>query len=70
MGEYNRCYEHFVLLLACREGCIGLPSLAITLTLIWVLLVTRFASTLDDQFIENGSVCEEYDEDYHYVGQR
>jgi hypothetical protein len=31
--------------------------------------VTRFAAALEDQFVEDGSVCKEYDEDDHFIGQ-
>ena len=33
-------------------------------------LITRFASTPEDVFLEDGSVREEYDEDDHFVDQR
>jgi hypothetical protein len=32
--------------------------------------LSRIASALEDEFIEDGNVCEEYDEDDHFVGQR
>jgi hypothetical protein len=31
--------------------------------------VSQIASAAEDLFIENGIVCEEYDEDDHFVGQ-
>ena len=33
-------------------------------------LVTQFALVLEDQFVEESSICKEYDEDDQYVGQR
>ena len=30
---------------------------------------TRVAPSFEDEFMETGNVCEEYDEDEHFVGQ-
>jgi hypothetical protein len=30
----------------------------------------RFALALEDQFVEGGSICKEYDKDDYFVGQR
>jgi hypothetical protein len=32
--------------------------------------ITRFTLDLEDQFIEDGSVCKEYDENDHFIGHR
>jgi hypothetical protein len=42
------------------------------LPLLWngFQLVTQFSSVLEDQFIEDGSICIQYNEDDHFVGQR
>jgi hypothetical protein len=32
--------------------------------------ISQIATAIEDQFIEDGTVCKEYDEDDHFVGQR
>jgi hypothetical protein len=57
-----------VLLLAHYEG---LPLLVETVAMLrdgfWP--ITQFASILEDQIIEDGSVCEEFDKDDFFVGR-
>jgi hypothetical protein len=59
-----------VVLLACGEGCAGLTNSTTSLGVGWVWLVSRIASVPKDEFIEDGNIRKEYNEDDHFVGQR
>jgi hypothetical protein len=69
-GKYRRCYEHLCYYWRAVKDAVVLSILP-TLSLqdgFWP--VSRYAPALEDQFIADGTVREEYDEDDHFVGQR
>jgi hypothetical protein len=69
-GEYRRCYEHFWYYWSALKDALVLPIQPIPLLRDGFWPETRIASTIEDQFSEDGSVCKQYDEDDIFVGQR
>jgi hypothetical protein len=67
-GEYRRCYKHLWYYWRVVKDALVLPIQPIPLLRFWP--ETRIASAIDDQFIEDGSVREEYEEDDQFLGQR
>ena len=67
MGDYRRGYEHLYHYWCAVKDALVLPVQPLSSLQDW--LVTWFASVLGDQFIKVKNVCEEYDEDDHFVGQ-
>jgi hypothetical protein len=69
-GEYQRCYEHLWYYWRAVKDVLVLSIQPISSLWDGFWPVSRIASTVEDQFMEDGSVREEYDADDHFVGQR
>jgi hypothetical protein len=69
-GEYHRCYEHLCYYWRAIKDALVL--LVEPLALLWNKMwpITRFATSLEDQFSKGGIVCEEYSLDDLFVDQR
>jgi hypothetical protein len=60
--------QAFVLLLACCEGHLVLFIESVTLLQDEFWPITRFAPSLENQLIVNGTVRNKYDEGDHFLG--
>jgi hypothetical protein len=68
--EFHRRYEHLCYYWRVVKDALFLSVELVALFWDGFWLIMRFASTLEDQFVEDGNVCKEYDEDDHFIGQR
>jgi hypothetical protein len=68
-GEYRRDYEYLCYYWRTVKDALVLPVQPLSSLRDGFWLVTWFTSALEDQFVEDNSVCEEYDEDDYFVGQ-
>jgi hypothetical protein len=68
--DYRRRYEHLWYYWLAVKDALVLPIQPIPSLQDGFRPVSRIASIVEDEFIEDGSVHKEYDEDDHFVGQR
>jgi hypothetical protein len=69
-GEYRRRYEHLWYYWRAVKDALDLPIQPLPSLRDGFWPLSRIASALEDEFIEDGNVREEYNEDDHFVGQR
>jgi hypothetical protein len=69
-GEYRRRYEHLWYYWRAMKDALVLPIQPILSLRNGFWPVSRIASVVEDEFIEDGNVRKEYEEDDHFVGQR
>ena len=68
--EYQRRYEHLWYYWRAMKNALVLPIQQIPFLHDRFWPINWIASIVEDEFIEDGSVYEEYDKDDHFVGQR
>jgi hypothetical protein len=69
-GEYPRHYKHLCYYWQAVKDALVLPVQSSPSLREGFRPVTWFASVPEDEFVEDSSVREEYNEDDHFVGQR
>jgi hypothetical protein len=69
-GEYRRRYEHLWYYWRAVKDALVLPIQSIPLLRDGFWPISQIASSVEDQFMEDGSVRKEYNEDDHFIGQR
>jgi hypothetical protein len=69
-GEYRRHYEHLWYYWRAVKDALDFPIQPLPSLRDGFWPLSRIASAPEDEFIEDGNVREEYDEDDHFVGQR
>ena len=70
MEKYHRRYEHLYHYWHFVKDALLRPIEVVALLSDGFWPIMWFASTLEVQFVEDGSVCKEYNKDDHFVGQR
>ena len=69
-GEYRRHYKNLWYYWHVVKDVLDLPIQLLLSLQDGFWLESRIASVHEDEFIEDGNVCKEYNEDDHFVGQR
>ena len=70
MREYRRRYEHLWYYWRAVKDAFVLSIQSMPLLRDGFWPISRIVSATENQFIEDGSICKEYDEDDYFVGQR
>ena len=70
IGENRRSYEYLWYYWCAIKDALDLPIQSLPLPWDGFWPLSRIASAPEDEFFEDGNICEEYNEDDHFVGQR